>query len=117
MSEITRIESLEALDALFERSLEVPVWLFKHSLTCPISTSALAEYQAFAAGRSEGEEVELALVEIQRVREVSNAVAERTGVRHESPQAILLREKRPVWNASHWKITKAALEGGEGEPA
>jgi bacillithiol system protein YtxJ len=30
-------------------------------------------------------------------------------VRHESPQAILLRDGKPVWKASHFRITAGAL--------
>jgi bacillithiol system protein YtxJ len=37
-------------------------------------------------------------------------VAVTTGVRHQSPQAILLRDGRAVWNGSHGGITAEALE-------
>ena len=50
-------------------------------------------------------------IEIQNAREVSNAVAEKTGVRHESPQALLLRDGEVVWNASHGAITVESLAG------
>jgi bacillithiol system protein YtxJ len=40
---------------------------------------------------------------------VSDHAAARLGVRHETPQAILLRDGRPVWNASHFRITADAL--------
>lgn len=115
MAEITRIETDDDLDRLWQRSLERPVWIFKHSLTCSVSTAAWAEFQAYAAEVPDGAN-ELALVEIQRHRNLSNEIAQRTGVRHESPQAILLREESPVWDASHWKITKDALAAGEGSP-
>jgi bacillithiol system protein YtxJ len=32
------------------------------------------------------------------------------GVRHETPQAILLRDGVPVWSASHFRITAEALK-------
>jgi bacillithiol system protein YtxJ len=51
-----------------------------------------------------------ALIEIQRARPVSNALAERTGVPHESPQAILLRNAQVAWHASHYDINLTALE-------
>ena len=50
------------------------------------------------------------MIEIQRARPVSIALAERTGVRHESPQALLLRDARVVWHASHYQIHLTALE-------
>ena len=45
MAEIQSIASLAALDELLERSKERPVWIFKHSLTCGISSSAWAEFR------------------------------------------------------------------------
>jgi bacillithiol system protein YtxJ len=109
MADIETIESLPALDALIERSRETPVWVFKHSLTCPISSSAWSEFARFA-GRPAAPGAVYALIEIQRARPVSNALAERTGVRHQSPQALLLRDARVVWHASHYDIQVAALE-------
>jgi bacillithiol system protein YtxJ len=116
MADITRIETDDDLDRLWQTSLERPVWIFKHSLTCPISSAAWAEFRAYAADVSDDANVELAFLEIQRHRNLSTEIAQRTGVRHESPQAILLREESAVWNASHWAITKDALAAGEGEP-
>jgi bacillithiol system protein YtxJ len=42
-------------------------------------------------------------------RAVARSIAERCGVRHESPQAILFEAGRPVWHASHGAITLGAL--------
>ena len=54
------------------------------------------------------------LVIVQRARELSQEIARRTGVRHESPQALVVRNGEVVWNASHYDITadavRAALE-------
>jgi bacillithiol system protein YtxJ len=90
------VKDAGALEELFARSNQSPVLLFKHSTTCPIS-------DAGAAG-------EVALVVVQTARPLSNEIAERTGVRHESPQAIVLRAGKPVWTASHYDITAAAVE-------
>jgi bacillithiol system protein YtxJ len=45
----------------------------------------------------------------ERVHDVSDEIARRSGVRHQSPQAILLREGKPVWDASHIGITVDSL--------
>jgi bacillithiol system protein YtxJ len=49
------------------------------------------------------------LVLVIERRTVSNAIESMLGVRHESPQAILLKDGKPKWNASHWSITFDAL--------
>jgi len=107
MVEIARLRSTDEIEALFERSRQVPVLVFKHSLTCPISHHAYDEFRRFAASGAAG--AELALIEIQNARPASAAFAERSGVRHESPQAILLRDGDVAWHASHGAIRQDAL--------
>jgi monothiol bacilliredoxin len=109
MAEIQRIESITALDELLEQAKERPVWVFKHSLTCGTSSAAWAEFRRFAAGQPEDGAV-YALIEVQSARAVSRAFAERTGVRHQSPQALLLRDARVAWSASHYQISVRALK-------
>ena len=91
-----------SLDHLFTRSHQSPVVLFKHSTTCPISRAA---YQQMS-----GLDGEVALVVVQTARDVSREVATRTGIRHESPQAIVLRDGKAVWSASHWDVTTEAVK-------
>jgi bacillithiol system protein YtxJ len=50
------------------------------------------------------------MVTVQTHRAVSNAAAQQLGVRHETPQALLIRDGRVVWSASHFRVTAAALE-------
>ena len=50
------------------------------------------------------------MVTVQTHREVSNAVARKLGVRHETPQALLIRDGRVVWSASHFRVTATAVE-------
>lgn len=96
-----RITDTKAFEELLTRSKERPVVIFKHSMTCTISASA---YQQMA--RFEGE---VALVEIQRAPELSREIEDRTGIAHESPQVIVLRNAQVVWNASHSKVEAEAV--------
>ena len=92
-----KVTDTKAFGELADRSKERPVVIFKHSLTCPISAAAYEEMAEFAG--------EVALVEVQRARELSAEIENRLGVNHESPQVIVLRNGQVVWNASHFKIT------------
>lgn len=91
---------------LLRRSADQPVMLFKHSTRCPISAAAQREFQAFASSAGG---VTCARVLVIEQRTLSGFIAEAAGVRHESPQAILLRDGRAVWSASHLAITRDAL--------
>ena len=92
----------QELDQLIARSHEAPVLVFKHSTTCPISAAAYREMRQLAT--------EVALVVVQHAREVSREVEARTGIRHESPQALVLRNGEAVWTASHWRLTAEEVE-------
>jgi bacillithiol system protein YtxJ len=107
MSNLTQISDLDMLEAAIAESLERPVLLFKHSRTCGISCEAMDELQAHVA--ESGSKASYKVITVQSHRRLSDSAAERFGIRHETPQAILLRGGRPVWNASHFRITAEAL--------
>ena len=96
------IHTTEELDDLFEKSNQQSVILFKHSTTCPISHGVHREVS--------NADADINLIVVQTARNVSAAVAERTGIRHESPQAIILKDGAAVYHASHYDITAADLE-------
>ena len=98
----TEINSTEKLDELFAQSGDQPVVIFKHSLTCPISSGVYQEIS--------NADADINLVVVQRARNISNAVAEKTGVRHETPQAIVLKNGKPVYHASHYDVTAEDVE-------
>ena len=101
----TPVNDAGALDELVARSHDAPVVLFKHSTTCPISARAHHQMEKLPADVA----AQISLVVVQRARELSRRVAEQTGIRHESPQAIILRHGQVVWSASHFDITAEAV--------
>lgn len=101
------LQTVADLDAAIASSHEQPVLLFKHSMSCGVSAEADEQVRQFLDATGAG--VLCGLVVVQRARPVSSAIVERLGVRHESPQALLLRDGRVVWHASHWRVTESAL--------
>ena len=97
-----KVNSVEELDGLFEKSSEQPVFLFKHSLTCPISAGVFDLVS--------GIDTDIHLVVVQHSREIANQIADKTGIRHESPQAIIIRDGKPVYHASHYDVEAKDLE-------
>jgi bacillithiol system protein YtxJ len=95
------MDDKEVFENLISSSQNHPVIIFKHSTSCPISAAAYREMKNVDA--------EVSLVEVQSAREVSREIANRTGVRHESPQVIVLRNGKAVWNASHFDVTATAV--------
>lgn len=85
-----------------------PVLLFKHSLTCPISYGAFREFERFLAGLPPSG-LKIGLIHVQTARPASSRVAELSGVRHESPQALLFDGGEVRWHRSHGQITVKSL--------
>jgi bacillithiol system protein YtxJ len=90
------------LTALLAAPLAV---LYKHSPICPTSGFAYEEILAFRRRRA----VPVYLVDVVKQRPLSRALAERTGVVHASPQAIILRGGVPAWHRSHFDIQADAM--------
>ena len=94
------------LEALFNPETGHKTLLFKHSLICGTSSSALAEVLTFTENH---QEARILLLEIQPFRELSNEIASRSGVPHRSPQALVFQEGQVIWHASHWQINSNTL--------
>jgi len=105
---LKELNSIEELDGALVESTTRPVLFFKHSLSCPISTRAFSELQSYLY--SADPRISYKLITVQRAREVSDEAASRLKLEHQSPQAILVRNGRELWNASHYDITASALD-------
>ena len=96
------VSDTESLEELLQQSANGPVVIFKHSTTCPISGAAYEEMSAL--------NVPVNIVVVQDERDVSDEIEKRTAVEHHSPQVIVLRNGKAVWNASHRKVKADAVE-------
>jgi bacillithiol system protein YtxJ len=110
MNELTPVVDIAALEAAIAESRERPVLLFKHSRTCGISCEALDELHSHLAEAAGIANASYRMITVQSHRRISDEASARFGIRHETPQVILLRDGAPVWNASHFRITAAALK-------
>jgi bacillithiol system protein YtxJ len=101
---MTKLNNLEELEQFIQEHNEMI--LFKHSNKCPISKAAYDEFMNYV----KGEDVKpWALVIVQEARRVSNEIECLYGVKHETPQALYVKDGEVVWHASHWDITEEQL--------
>ena len=107
---LNKIDTIEQFEELIQNN--GTFFLLKHSLTCPVSQAAYQEYQKFADNENS---IPAYFLAVQDSRPLSNEIAEKFNIKHESPQAILFTDGEPRWNASHWKITKRSLADAVGE--
>jgi bacillithiol system protein YtxJ len=76
--------------------------VYKHSPICP--TSGIA-YEEMRSLRQLHRDVPVYVVDVVHARLLSRYIAERVGVAHASPQAIILRAGIPEWHGSHFELT------------
>lgn len=99
MTRFTPVGSRADLDAALDASSLAPVILFKHSETCGVSFMARSLFEEGSLPAPVHEIV------VQRHRDLSNEVAAQLGVRHESPQALVVVNRRVAWHSSHAGVT------------
>jgi len=111
---LTSVQHVDEIELLLAGSVSRPVLLFKHSHSCGVSAEALDELLDHL--NADTDAADYALVTVQTHRDVSNAIAARLGVRHETPQAILVRDGRAVWTASHFRVNASAIRKALAQP-
>ncbi|GAJ99425.1 MULTISPECIES: bacillithiol system redox-active protein YtxJ [Geomicrobium] len=102
MQQVTTEQEIEQAFVQHEK-----VFVFKNSTTCPISEAAFEELKAFDEANDTG--IPVYYLHVQDSRSLSNWVADEWSIKHESPQALLLKEFDVVWSKSHYDIKKDSL--------
>ena len=91
------LNDITQLELLIEESHKNPVLIFKHSTRCAISSMALNRLER-QWGKSSLIPYFLDLI---RYRTLSDEVSRLFDVMHESPQALVIKEGKAVFNQSH----------------
>ena len=96
MVNFIHITTSDELAAAFELSNTVPVAMLKHSNSCGISAHVKYTLEAL--------EADIHVVTVQLHRDLSDAIASRTGHRHQSPQMFILRGEKVIHHSTHYGI-------------
>ena len=102
---LTRMEQLEEI---MKESEEKTVVIFKHSTRCGISRMVLRNFES-DFGNSSEENLKLYFLDLLSNREISNEIANKFGVRHESPQMLVIKGGTVVQHDSHHSIKAGSL--------
>lgn len=102
----TELTDLEQLNEIITLSSEKPVAIFKHSTRCSVSRMALKQFENEF---DSADKVTPYFLDLIAYREVSNEIAHRFGVQHQSPQLILIKDGKTIYNASHSDIDAEEL--------
>ncbi len=97
-----QLDSLEMLEQVDAESYKQPVAILKHSTSCGISRMVLRQFEKDYD--LEPDSVKLYFLDLLRFREISNRIASKFNVPHESPQLIILKDGKVVHDSSHSAI-------------
>ncbi len=101
------LENIAQLDTIINQSQEKPVVIFKHSTRCSISRMALKQFEREYNLENR---VDAYFLDLLNHRDISNEIANRFGVYHQSPQMIVVKDGKSVLDASHSDIDVESLK-------
>jgi bacillithiol system protein YtxJ len=97
------ITSEKELTEAIENSYQHKTVIFKHSTSCFISKTVLRNFEKEIDDIDQ--KVSFYYLDLLAHRSISNKIAEDFGIRHESPQMIVLENGKAINNASHQDIS------------
>jgi len=106
------LNSEAQLKEIINGSHERPAMLFKHSTTCGISAGA--RHRLESGWDIDPEKMDFYYLDLLNHRPVSNLIAETLDVVHQSPQIILVKDGKAVFNTSHHSIGPDAVKNALG---
>ncbi len=95
------LTAMNQLDLIVSMSEEKAVLIFKHSTRCSISRFALKQFENEF---NLEEKIEPYFLDLLNYRDISNEIAFRFNVQHQSPQVLLIKNGVVVYDASHSDI-------------
>lgn len=105
------LTSIDQLQTIKVESESQPVLIYKHSTRCGISSMVLGRLEREWTEDLSG--MKSYFLDLITYREVSNAIQDVFGVYHESPQVILIKNGKAVYDASHMSISAESLKSNQ----
>ncbi|UWX56399.1 bacillithiol system redox-active protein YtxJ [Maribacter litopenaei] len=102
------LENITQLDKVVENSKSRPQAIFKHSTTCGVSRMVLNMFKSSYS--LEPSQMDFYFLDLHAYRAVSNAIADRFEVMHQSPQLLIIKNGVVVAHSSHGGISEIKLE-------
>lgn len=103
------MNSSEDLAKAINESQQETVAIFKHSTRCGVSRMVLKMFESDLK-KLDFENTKFYFLDLIAHREVSNEIADKLNVRHESPQLIVLRNNEVVHHSSHQSISAGKIK-------
>ena len=103
------LTDLNQLDQIRENSQKSPVMIFKHSSRCSTSSMVISRLERNWK-MEEMQNIETYFLDLISYRQISSAIAEQFKIEHESPQVLIIRDGKAIYNGSHFQIDYSAVQ-------
>ena len=97
-----QLTEMETLNEIAETSKKQTVAILKHSTSCGISRMVLRQFEQSYDLKEE--QVKLYFLDLLTYRDISNKIASRFNVPHQSPQLLVIKDGKVVFETSHSSI-------------
>lgn len=99
-----KLTEIEQLDAIKKESANSPVLIFKHSTRCSISATSLARLERnWDESKTKG--IKPYYLDLIALRPISNQIEKEFSIEHQSPQALLIKDGKCIFDSSHMAIS------------
>jgi bacillithiol system protein YtxJ len=105
------LKDLGQLNEIISISNENPVVIFKHSTRCSVSRMALKQFENEFDVETLHGNVSTYFLDLLEHRDISNEIANRFNVVHQSPQLLLIKDGKSIYDVSHSDIDAEELKG------
>ncbi len=102
------LSDMSQLNEIINASIEKPIIIFKHSTRCSVSRMALKQFEN-EYDISE-KEASAYFLDLLNYRDISNEIALRFKIQHQSPQVILIKDGTATYTVSHSDIDAVKLK-------
>lgn len=99
-------QTVDQINEILERT-QKPQVIYKHSYSCAVSLFAKSSLESDL--ETIAKKADLHLVDVIAQRPLASKISDKTGIRHESPQVILMYKGDPFWHDSHGGVRIKSL--------
>ena len=103
-----KLSTIEELDSIINESTTEPILIFKHSTRCSISATALSRLERNWTDET-SQKIKPYYLDLIAFREVSNQIESKFNVEHQSPQILIIKDGKSIFDTSHMGISYQAI--------
>lgn len=101
------LTDINQLEDIVSDSYEKPIVIFKHSIRCGISS--MVKYQLEEQWNLSDLNFDFYYLDLITYRPISNDIAKRFKVVHQSPQIIIIKDGQAIFDTSHHMISTLGI--------